>query len=335
MARLGWGIVGPGNIVQGTMAPAMVAEPDSELVAVAGRDIGRARNVATRFGADRAYDDYDEMLTDPAVDAVFIATPNALHADQVVAAAAAGKHVLCDKPLAISGADAARAVAACDAAGVLLGVNFHNRQLPWVRDVADLVASGRLGDVDYVDVQVAAGRRQPSGWRADPELAGLGTVHNVGVHALDFLRVILHAEATEVSAWFDEPPGSGVVETMALIRLRFDNGVAASVDANEKLANPRNDITIYGSEGRIVGSGITRSRIAGDLSVLTDGSEETTHYPAVDAHRLTLAAFTEAVLTGSTPDPSGLDGLRSALLCDVIGRSARDGGTVTVAQPVV
>ncbi len=127
---LGWGVVGIGNIVNGTIAPAMVADPGCQLVAGTSRDRGRAEAFATRFGAARAYTAFEDMLADPEVEAVFIATPNALHADQVVAAADAGKHVLCDKPLAITADDASRAVEACAAAGVALGINFHNRFMP-------------------------------------------------------------------------------------------------------------------------------------------------------------------------------------------------------------
>ena len=201
---LGWGIIGIGNIVRSTMAPAMVVEPACDLVAAVSRDQGRADDFAREFGARFAYTDYDEMLANPEVDAVFIATPNLFHADQVVAAAGAGKHVLCDKPLGNNVADARRALDACESAGVSLGVNFHNRHLPWVRDVSRLIAEGTIGDVRVVQLQVASGPRHYDNWRADPVMAGLGSVHNVGVHGLDFLRVLLHSEPVEVMAMFDQ-----------------------------------------------------------------------------------------------------------------------------------
>jgi 1,5-anhydro-D-fructose reductase (1,5-anhydro-D-mannitol-forming) len=327
---LGWGVIGIGDIVRSTMAPAMVAEPECDLVAGVSRDQERARTFAANFGARFAYTDYDEMLANPEVEAVFIATPNVFHPDQVVAAARAGKHVLCDKPLAIDVAGARRAVEACDEAGVTLGVNFHNRQLPWVRDVSRLIADGVIGEVRVVQLQVASGPRHYENWRADPELAGLGTVHNVGVHGLDFLRVLLHSDPAEVFAVFDPPPGAGQVEMLALIHVRFQNGALVQYNANETLRDPLNDIVIYGTGGRVVGRGFTRSRSDGELAVLTDSAETVTNYPAPEAHRLSLAAFTRAVLAEDEPDATGQDGLISAQICEAIGISAREGRLVPV-----
>ena len=328
--KLSWGVIGIGDIVTTTMAPAMTVEPQCDLVAGVSRDQGRADAFARQFGARFAYTSYDDMLANPAVDAVFIATPNVFHAEQVVMAARAGKHVLCDKPLAIDVPSARRAVEACAGAGVTLGVNFHNRQLPWVRDVSRLIADGLIGEVRVVQLQVASGPRHYDNWRADPEMAGLGTVHNVGVHGLDFLRVLLHSDPAEVMAMFDRAPGPGGVEMLALIQLRFQNGALVQYNANETLRDPLNDIVIYGTEGRIVGRGFTRSRSDGQLAVLTASGETITRYPAPEAHRLSLAAFTRAVLAGEEPDATGDDGLRSAQICEAIGRSAREGRLVPV-----
>ena len=235
---LGWGIIGIGNIVRSTMAPAMLVEPACDLVAAVSRDQGRADEFAQEFGARFAYAVYEEMLANPEVEAVFIATPNLFHADQVVAAADAGKHVFCDKPLGINVADARRALDACESAGVSLGVNFHNRHLPWVRDVSRLIAEKTIGAIQVIQLQVASGPRHYDNWRADPVMAGLGSVHNVGVHGLDFLRVLLQSDPVEVMAMFDRAPGSGEVEMLALIQLRFENGVMVQYNANETVARP-------------------------------------------------------------------------------------------------
>jgi 1,5-anhydro-D-fructose reductase (1,5-anhydro-D-mannitol-forming) len=330
MPRLGWGIIGIGNIVRGTIAPAMVAEPQCELIAAVSRDQGRADQFVAEYGAGHAYTDYDEMLANPEVEAVYIATPNLQHPEQVIAAAHAGKHILCDKPLANSASDAARAVDSCREAGVKLGVNFHNRHLPWVQDASRMIGEGVIGDVKVVHLQVGSGPRHYTNWRADPDIAGLGSVHNVGVHGLDFLRVLLHADPVEVTAIFDREPGGGSVEMLALILLRFASGALVYYNCNESLLHPRNDITIYGSTGRIVGSGFTRSRSDGDLAVLTEAGESVTRYPAPDAHRRSLAAFTRAVLAGDEPNASGVDGLRSAQVCEAIARSAIEHGMVEV-----
>lgn len=327
---IGWGVIGIGNIVQSTIAPAMVAEASCDLVAATSRDRGRADKFANDFGAEHAYTEYSEMLANPEVEAVFIATPNGLHAAQAIAAASAGKHVLCDKPLAISVADAHAVVDACASAGVALGVNFHYRQLPWVQDVAGIIAEGRIGEVQIVQMEVSSGPRHYDNWRADRDLAGLGSVHNVGVHALDLLRVVLDSEPVEVAAMFDQPAGSRAVEMLGLVLIRFDNGTLVYSNFNETVPYPVNDIRIYGSAGRITGSGFTRSRVDGRLTLLNSEGEKATDYRAPEAHRLGLARFTESVLAGEAPSPSGIDGLRSVQVCDAIGRSVEERRTVTV-----
>lgn len=331
MPELGWGVVGIGGFLTATIAPAIRIEPHCRIVAATSRDLSRASEFASEFDVPNAYDDYEAMLDDPAVDAVYIATPNALHPEQVIAAARAGKHVYCDKPLGTSAASAEAAVRACLDAGVHLGVNFHNRFLPWVQDVTAMIASGQLGDIQVVELDVGSGPRHYTSWRADPALAGLGSVHNVGVHALDFLRVILDAEPVEVTTMFDQGPDGHNVEMLALILIKFDKGTLVYCNANEKLARPRNGIVIHGGEGRAIGTGFTRSRSDGDLIVETGSGETRTHYPLADAYRLALAEFAQAVLEGRQPSPSGLDGLRSAQLCEAIGFSATARRVIEVA----
>jgi 1,5-anhydro-D-fructose reductase (1,5-anhydro-D-mannitol-forming) len=330
MTTLGWGVIGLGNIVDTTIAPAMVAEPSCDLVAGVSRDQGRADAFATKFGARFAYDDYDRMLANPEVEAVFIATPNSLHAQQVIAAARAGKHVLCDKPMATNVPDAMQEVEECRRAGVKFGINFHNRHLHWVRDVKEMLARGLVGQVEAVEVEVGSGTRHYTNWRTDPEMAGIGSIYNVGVHALDFLRLILASEAVEVAAMFDQEPGSGAVERLGMVLIRFANGTMAYANCNERLAYPRNDVVFFGSKGRIAGFSLTRARVDGQLTVLTGEGETTTPYPAPGAHQRSVAAFTQAVLSDQEPDASAIDGLRSMQLCEAISRSVKERRVVEV-----
>ena len=329
---LRWGAVGVGSFFEGTIAPAMAADPNSTLEAVVSRDPRRGGEVARRWAATAAYTSYEDLLESPEIDAVYVATPNSLHAGQVIAAARAGKHVFSEKPLGVEPVEALAAVEACRQGGVALGVDFHNRYLPWVQDVTEMITGGVIGDVMLVEVDVGSGPRDYSNWRADPALAGLGSVHNVGVHALDFLGVILDSEPVEVFAIFDQPPGHGSVELLATILLRFDRGTVVYANCNERLLSPTNTIRIHGTAGTITGDGVTRSRVAGDLQVITPDGEESRHYPVVEAHRLCLEAFTAAVVEGRDPVPSGADGLRSARLCAAIERSAAEGMMMTVER---
>lgn len=330
MGKLRWGIIGIGEIVKGTMAPAMIADPDCELVAAVSRDQSRADAFAARFGARYAYTSYDEMLANPEVDAVFIATPNAQHAVQVVAAARAGKHVLCDKPVATSVPDALAALEACAQAQVAFGVNFHTRHLIWARAARDLIAQGAIGEVTTIHVEAGAGRRPPQGWRADPAQSGLGTVYGQGVHVYDLLRYLLDDDPVEVVAMFDNEKGDQPLETTAMVLMRFRRGTLAYVNCNHANPHPRNDFTLNGTLGRLVAENLSRSRNDGVLRLLTQSGEVVTPYPNPEAHRRCLTAYTESVLSGRDPNASGLDGLRSVELTTAMAQSVAERRVVPV-----
>ncbi len=326
---LGWGIIGPGRIADTAMAPAVNALPGNRLAAVVSRDRARAEAFAQKHNAAHAYTDYAEMLRDPGVDVVLITTPNALHADQAVAAARARKHVLCDKPLATSVADAARVVQACRTAGVRLGINFQTRHLACFAEAKRVIDAQEIGTVLVVQLEMSSGGGALRGWRADPALAGLGSVNNIAVHAYDLLRYLLGSEVTEVMAMFDTGR-TGQLETLALALLRFENGTMAYVNANQKTPHYQADIDIYGTAGRIVGDHLTRPGLDGELRVLTERGETVTPYSTADAYRRAVADFADAVLHERDPRASGLDGLRSVQLTEAIARSAREGALVEV-----
>jgi 1,5-anhydro-D-fructose reductase (1,5-anhydro-D-mannitol-forming) len=324
---LRWGIVGPGNIADREMAPAMAADANSRLVAVVARDAEKGAAFASKHGAEWSSTDYDAMLARPDVDAVLITTPNALHADQVVSAARAGKHVLADKPLALSAGEAQRAFDACAAAGVRLGMNFQTRHHLCFQEARRVIQSGEVGDVTHVQIDASPGLRLPAGWRANLDVAGLGSVNNITVHIYDLVRFLLDREVTEVSAMFDVGR-EHAIDMLTMVLLRFSGGPLAYVNGNQVAFKPLNEIVVYGTKGRIDGQGLTRPDTEGDLRVVTDAGERTAHFSNADCYRRTLAAFTEAVLDGRDPNPSGLDGLRSVQLTDAIGRSAREGRVV-------
>ena len=328
---LGWGIVGPGGIADREMAPAIAADSNSELVAVVARDPDKGRAFADKHGAGWSGTDYDEMLRRSDVDVVLITTPNALHADQVVAAARAGKHVLCDKPLALTAADAERALEACDDAGVKLGMNFQTRYHACFEEARRIIQSGEIGDVSHVQVDASPGTRRPAGWRTDLEVSGLGSVNNIAVHMYDLLRFLLDQEVTEVSAMFDVGR-ERAMEVLPMALLRFHGGSLAYANGNQSSFKPLNEIVVYGTKGRLDGQGITRPETEGDLRVVTEEGERSTHCASADCYRRLLAAYTEAVLNGRDPSPSGKDGLRSVTLTDAVARSAREGRVVEVGS---
>jgi 1,5-anhydro-D-fructose reductase (1,5-anhydro-D-mannitol-forming) len=327
---LGWGIVGPGRIASTQIAPAIAACPATTLVSVVSRDRGRAEEFARAHGAPNALDDYAKMLTDPAVDAVYIATPNAVHAEQVIAAARAGKHVLCDKPLALTVPDARRCVEECRSAGVRLGIMFQTRYHDGLADAAQLVRDGGLGKIVVAEVTMSGGRNLPKGWRTEPELAGLGTLNNIGVHALDLLRYLLGSEVTEVAAMTGSEPGYRI-DTTDLVLLRFANGALGYVHANQSAPHARDDIVLYGSEGRLLGVNLSRPGRDGTLSVTAAAGERSVPASSHDAYRRVIEAFADAVAHDRDPSPSGEDGLRNVELTTAIAEAMEERRVVTLA----
>ena len=333
MTKNGWGLVGTGRIADDRILPGINAHAGNRLVAIVSRDQGRADTFAKKFGAQHAYTSFDEMLRNPEVTVVAIHTPNAQHADQAVAAARAGKHVFCDKPMATSVADAERIVRECERAGVKLGINFHNRFMPCFVETRRILESGEIGEVQLVQLEASPGARpgaRLATWRVDPVMAGLGTTYSIGVHVYDILRYLLASEITMVSAFFDTL--YGVMEETNMSLFRFANGVLAQLSVHEKSPFPHNDFVIYGSKGRILGRGLTRSRAGGELQVMTaDGKTRTTEFPPINAHGACVSAFSDALLDGRDPVPSGIDGLRSVQVTDAMARSAWGGVHVRLA----
>jgi 1,5-anhydro-D-fructose reductase (1,5-anhydro-D-mannitol-forming) len=243
--------------------------------------------------------------------------------------------VFCDKPMATSVDDAQRMLAACDKAGVKLAVNFHNRFMPGFIDAKRIIDSGEIGDVQLVQIEASPGAKSGSRantWRVDAGQAGLGTTMSIGVHIYDILRYLLSSEIETASAFFDTP--RGVMETTNLSMFRFGNGVIAQVSVHEITPYPHNDFVIYGSRGRIIGRGLTRSRAGGEMHVTgADGKTRVKEYPAINAHEACVIDFSKALLEDRAPSASGIDGLRSVELTVAMAKSAWDGAHVRVTQP--
>jgi len=328
---VGWGIIGTGRHADKFMAPAIAKTDGARLVGVVSRDPNRAREFASRHGASYAWSRYGDLLADPEVHVVLITTPNAQHYAQVLAAASAGKHILCDKPLALTSDQAASAVAACRSAGVRLGIDFQMRHCKAFRDARQLIAAGTIGDVIAVQAEVSPGANPLRGWRTDPSLAGLGAVNNIAIHIYDVLRYVLDAEVTEVAAMFNTGR-ERALEELAMTLFRFDSGALAFVNGNQNVPFQQNDISIYGTAGRIVGRNLTRHLEEGEMRIVTANQDRVISYSNSDAYARVVQDMTLAVAEAKDPLATGLDGLRSAQLTEAIAQSVREGRLVVLDQ---
>src|SRR4051812_48215784 len=200
MARetTGWGLVGASTIAAEHMIGAIRAQPGHEVVAVASGSPDRGRDYAARHAIPAAYTSVEALLADPSVDVVYISTTNEHHRDQVLAAARAGRHVLCEKPLALSVEDAQAMADACRAAGVVMATNHHLRNAATHRAIRALVREGAIGKPLFARVFHAVYLPPHlQGWRLDKPEAGGGVILDITVHDVDTLRFLLDAEPVE------------------------------------------------------------------------------------------------------------------------------------------
>ncbi len=341
----GWGIVSIGLHPDNKIAPAITAAAGSELVAVFSRDQGRADAFAAKHGAQAAYSSLDDLLADRRVDAVLIASPNSLHGPQALRAAAAGKHVLTEKPMTTTLEDAMNLVRACRANGVKLGVGFELRHNPGHILARDLVAQGDLGRVTLAQGQwgfgnrgqdsfpLRAGRRQ---WWDDPEaIGGASTMMGTGVHVVDLLRFMLGQEVTEVAALTDGQTAERPLEQMATLTLRFSGGTLGTLVCGRLLPDSRNDFTLYGINGNIRGQATIWEAQQGEVEVSTNTVNRTEVYPNsyLGNFIAQMEDFQQAVTENREPAATGLDGLRVVEATLAMIESARTGRTVQV-EPV-
>lgn len=324
--KLGWGMVSTGRASDVLMAPAVNAASDSRVVAVVSREREKADAYAAKHGG-KGYTSYSEMLKDPDVDVVYIASPNALHAEQVIEAAKAGKHIFCEKPLALNVKDAHAAAEACRKAGVKLGVDFQTRHYAPNAEAVKLIREGAIGDVMVMQIESCAPANPLKGWRTDPALAGMGSVNNIAVHPLDLARYFAGSEASEVVA-MTNAGRSNDLETISLVLVRFESGALAYINGSQAVPNPRADMEVYGSSGRITGRSTTRPFMEGELVVISGTEEKKIPFSSKDGFQRAVEAFNRAVIDKTEPNPSGDDGVKSVELVDAITRSARTGTVV-------
>jgi 1,5-anhydro-D-fructose reductase (1,5-anhydro-D-mannitol-forming) len=339
---LGWAVISTGLHVDHKIAPAINATPEAELVATFSRDQGRAEACAQKHGAKVAYSDLGALLRDSRVDAVFIASPNALHAQHALQAAQAGKHVFSEKPMATTLDDAVAMVRACRARGVKLGIGYHLRQHPGLREARRLIADGVLGTVALAQGQwgfgvrgqdtppLRTGLRQ---WWDDPELIGhASTMMGTGVHVVDALRFVLDQEVIEVAAISDGQTPPQPLEQLLAMALRFDRGTIATVCCGRRLPDSRNDLVIYGSLGRLCGRDALWEGRQGTFEVVSETVHTTESYPHQPLANFIaeLDDFHRAIREDREPAATGLDGLRVVQVTLAMIASARDKHTIRI-----
>lgn len=317
-----WGFIGAGGVARRRMLPAVAGLPEVRIAAVMVRERARAEAIAAEFGADAAYDQVDAVLADPGVEAVYIATPPDVHEQHVCAAAAAGKHVLLEKPMALDLAACDRMLAAVAAAGVRLAVCFPLRHTAAVGLLKQWLSDGALGPLTYLRAQLAKWYPlAPGDWRADPARAGGGVIMDLGSHLLD-LAWYLGGPIESVAAVVANRAWDVSVEDTAILSVRFASGALASLELSFAAYDSDNAIEVYGTDG-VAQVGAPRDDTV--VRRRTAGGEEELPVGAVNVYKAELLDFSDAVRNGREALTTGEAGRRNVACLEASYRSVGTG----------
>ncbi len=329
MANLRWGILSTADIGRRKVIPGILKADRCEVVAIGSRDAAQARRVADELGIPAAHGSYEALLADPNVDIVYIPLPNHLHAEWTIAAARAGKHVLCEKPLAMTAAEAERMLDVCAEEGVRLMEAFMYRLHPSWEEVRRLVESGRIGRLLAVQSWFSYANDDPANIRNQLDVGG-GALYDIGCYTINLSRMLFGAEPVGVSASVVREPGSGVdVLTSAI--LAFETGTATFTVSTR--AEPDQRVHVYGSDGRIsveIPFNIPPDRptrifvTAGGAPPVAPATETIT-FEAADPYTVEAERFAAAILDGTpTPTPPE-DAVANMRVIDRVFAAAADG----------
>jgi 1,5-anhydro-D-fructose reductase (1,5-anhydro-D-mannitol-forming) len=326
-----WGLIGASTIAREHVIGAIRAGGEGEVAAVMSASAERAQAYAAENGIEGAFSDLEALLAAD-IDAVYISTTNELHLPQALAAAAAGKHVLCEKPLALSSADARAMVEACREAGVAMGTNHHLRNAGAHRAMREAIASGRIGEA--VAARVFHAVYLPphlQGWRLQRPEAGGGVVLDITVHDADTLRFVLGENPVEVTAFTQSMGMAGAgLEDGAMCVWRFNSGLLAQSHEGFTTAHAGNGFEVHGTEGSLIATGVMTQKPAGSVVLRTARGEEELSFDRDDLYARSLKNFHAAIQGKGNPSATGEDGVWSLACAEAALESASRGGAVQI-----
>jgi predicted dehydrogenase len=334
--KLGYAIVGLGQYGRDVILPQFVNCKHSRVTALVSGDRAKALAAATKYGVPESaiysYADFDRIRDNPDVDIVYVCLPNSMHAEYTIRAAKAGKHVMCEKPMAVSVAECEAMIRACKTAGKKLMIGYRCHFEPFNLEAMRLARSGAAGKIRYVRSEHGFVQGDPNKWRLKRALSGGGSLMDMGVYSLQAARYMTGEEPIAVTAREStdrRDPRFREVEDMIEWTLEFPSGAIAGCQSMYS-AN-QNHILLMGDKGRIELEPATRYD-GNHMWTGRDGREtEITSIPPGPGKTQfagQLDHLAECILDGREPIVSGEEGLRDMRIVEAIYRSAREGRTV-------
>jgi 1,5-anhydro-D-fructose reductase (1,5-anhydro-D-mannitol-forming) len=328
---LRWGLVGASTIAAEHMIDAFRAN-GGDVVAVMSSDAGRATQYAAKHGIGKATTDLGALVEDKDVDAVYVSTTNELHRDQVFAAAAAGKHVLCEKPLALTLPDARAMVAECRKRGVVMGTNHHLRNAATHRAMRDAIKAGRIGKPLFARVFHAVYLPPHlQGWRIEKPNAGGGVIFDITVHDADTLRFVLDDEPQSVTAMTSNggmsQPG---LEDGVMGVIRFSSGLLAQFHDAFTTKYATTGFEVHGDKGSLIARDCMTQAPKGDVLLRSAAGEEALKLDHEQLYVRSVRLFQSAVKGRGAPSATGEDGIKSLS----VALSTLEAGRSGAATPI-
>ena len=326
-----WGLIGASTIAREWVIGAIRAN-GGEVVSVLSSDARRGEIYAGENGIATSLTDLADLLDDDGIDAVYISTTNELHRDQAIAAARAGRHVLCEKPLALTLADARAMVKAAQEAGVVLATNHHLRNAGSHRVMRDAIATGAIGRP--LSARVFHAVYLPphlQGWRLDRPDAGGGVILDITVHDADTLRFVLNDDPVEAIA-FSQSGGMGKqgLEDAVMGVLRFKSGVIAQFHDGFTTKFAETGFEVHGSDGSLIGRNVMTQQAIGSVTLRDAAGERQLPLDTKNLYETAIEKFHDAVAGRGKPSATGEDGIWSLATGLAVARSAATGSAVKI-----
>ena len=321
MRKIKWGVLGTAYIFERDTEEGMRQAENCALYAIAGRSMEKAEAFKRKYGFEKAYGSYEELIADPEVEAVYIPLPNTLHREWTIRALNAKKHVLCEKPIACTAAEAQEMFDAARANGVHLMEAFAYQHSPYIAEVKAEIDRGTIGDVRYIEAALVTSDYLPSNIRMRRETCG-GCAYDLGVYCMSFILRMMGKEPEMVQA-VCEKSEEGVDLNTAVI-MKFDNGARANFDCGMVLATEKNSslsrFQIHGTEGSIEGV-VFGFNMPGELRYRVQtfaGVDEIKTVQVPQNYRLEVEQLGRCITDGETPSVSEAFSMANARTIDRI-----------------
>jgi 1,5-anhydro-D-fructose reductase (1,5-anhydro-D-mannitol-forming) len=327
---MAWGLIGASTIASEHVIGAIRSQ-GLEIASVMSGDAARGADYAKRHAIPGSTTDLHELLGNSEIGAVYISTTNEKHYPQAMAAIEAGKHVLCEKPLAMTAAEAAKMVRTAAAKGVVFATNHHLRNAGSHLAIRAAIAEGQIGRV--LSVRAFHAVHLPphlQGWRINDASAGGGVIPDITVHDADTVRFYLDEDPSEVVAMAGASGMGAGVEDSVMSVWTMPSG--AMVQTHESFTHPfaGSGIEVHGTEGSIFGRGIMTQRPVGEVELVTAAGRQAVPFETHDLYARSLELFAEAVAGRGRPSADGVDGVKSLAVAMAVREAAETGRRVRV-----